>query len=1026
MLKFAYIKKAALLVLFLALLVLPSFASADTIINSSNNYISEDTVWNMAGSPYILFNTVWVRGPATLTIEPGVIVKFAGNYSGINVFDGNIVAEGTAENPIYFTSINDSSIGSWGLNIARSPHSSFSHLNMRYSYGGIFMWDSIVLVDNINIENSDQGVAMAGRGELTVTNSTFKNIENNAIAGYQNSSLIISDVRIENIWEWEAIMLSDNSHASIKNSSVKDVNFAFALGLYGNSYAEVENSIFSGGLNYGIALITRNNKPTLVLRDSVVEEYFGGGINIFGGEAQIERSVIRNNMYGVWAKGIYQSTISGSSIYGNLIYAIDSRTIIPINAKNNWWGDESGPFESNKNPDGFGDEISGNVDFIPWLTEDPNVEIPECCSNVLFLPGLEASRLYKQGILSEDRLWEPNINSDVIDLYLNQDGQSVNNVYTEDIVDKALGISPIYDSFIKKMNQLVIDKNIKWQPYAYDWRQSVDDIVNNGTKYKDGQKSLIATLEELVNSSATKKVTIVAHSNGGLLAKALIVKLQELKNSGTNNLIDKIDNVVLIASPQIGTPEATFALLHGYNQNILGGLLMNSQTARRLAINMPSGYGLLPSDKYYQISTTPIISFDPNSDLSQIYTNYYGNEINSFAEQNDFILGKEGRTNPEMSDTILPIIGNKPFLDRGQELHNKIDNLIIPSNIKLIQLAGWGKDTLVGMKYVEKTICSYPIIGLNMCIPNKILDLRPVTDMNGDKTVVAPSALHDDQGEKYWLDLSSSKIEHKNIFEDNSVLQFVENIVNQNTLAIDRIYQLKPTYTKIRNKISVHSPVTLGAYDLLGNFTGKICPENSDFCQVVEDIPNSLYMEFGEGKYLSADEENINKVILRGTDIGIFTYESETFLPTGESTTVAFTDIPVTLQTTAEITINPNTQTQELKLDVDSDGTTDITIQPNNQFDPIVYLQVMRKTIENSDITESRKNGFINRIDATIKEIQKGKIDKAKLKTEKFMHVLGTIIDKKEPKKPKPHRLSGAETEQLLIMLDQLLINLNK
>ena len=249
------------------------------------------------------------------------------------------------------------------------------------------------------------------------------------------------------------------------------------------------------------------------------------------------------------------------------------------------------------------------------------------------------------------------------------------------------------------------------------------------------------------------------------------------------------------------------------------------------------------------------------------------------------------------------------------------------------------------------------------------------------------------------------------------------NIITGNTFDSNSPYGLllypysnNNTVTKNRNKISVHSPVTLEAYDSFENFTGKICSENSDFCQIVENIPNSSYMEFGEGKYLNADEENINKVILRGTDIGIFTYESEIVLPTGESTKIVFTDIPITSQTTAEISINPNTQTQELKLDVDSDGTMDITIQPNNQFDPIVYLQVMRKTIENSDITESRKNGFINRIDATIKEIQKGKIDKAKLKTEKFMHVLGTIIDKKEPKKPKPHRLSGAETEQLLII----------
>lgn len=656
----------------------------------------------------------------------------------------------------------------------------------------------------------------------------------------------------------------------------------------------------------------------------------------------------------------------------------------------------------------------------------------DCFSNVLFLPGIEASRLYKQknilGIPIEDQLWEPNVNSDVEDLYLNQSGQSLNNIYTKDVIDKGLGVSPVYDLFIKKMNQLVIDKKItEWQPYAYDWRQDVEDIVNNGTKYQSGTVSLVDTLQSLVGpASKNGKVTIIAHSNGGLLAKALLKKLQDDKTTGRNNLIDNIDNVVLVASPQVGTPEATFALLHGYNQKILGGFLMNSQTARQLALNMPSSYGLLPSEKYYQTSTTPIISFDPNSNLSQTYINYYGSDVNSFTKQNDFILGKEGRINPEILNTILPIIGNEPLLNKSEELHNKIDNLIIPSSIKLIQLAGWGKDTLVGIKYVEKTTCDYPIFGLNICIPKKILDLRPVTDMNGDKTVVSPSALYDNQGDRYWLDLSNSKIEHKNIFEDSSTLQFIENIITQNTFTTDRIYQQRLTYTKNRNKTSVHSPVTLGAYDSLGNFTGKICEENSDFCQIVENIPNSSYMEFGEGKYLNYDEDDLNKTVLKGIGFGIFTYESERVTPDNTSTIIKFIDIPVTPQTTAEITTNPNTQTQELKLDINSDEIMDITLQPSNTFDPVVYLQVMKKTIENLDITKLRKNGFINRIDNTIKAIQKGKIVKTKLKVENFMDVLEKIADKKEPKRPKPHRLSKTEVEQLLIMLDQLLINLNK
>ena len=42
-----------------------------------------------------------------------------------------------------------------------------------------------------------------------------------------------------------------------------------------------------------------------------------------------------------------------------------------LDAESNWWGDSTGPYHEQLNPEGLGDPITGNVDFIPWLTENP-------------------------------------------------------------------------------------------------------------------------------------------------------------------------------------------------------------------------------------------------------------------------------------------------------------------------------------------------------------------------------------------------------------------------------------------------------------------------------------------------------------------------------------------------------------------------------------------------------------------------------------------------------------------------------
>ncbi|MDO8566728.1 MAG: hypothetical protein Q7R58_01085, partial [bacterium] len=182
-------------------------------------------------------------------------------------------------------------------------------------------------------------------------------------------------------------------------------------------------------------------------------------------------------------------------------------------------------------------------DTVPPVSPTPNpcVATNSCASNVLFLPGIEGSRLYRPDYNGgTDQLWEPNIDSDAGDLFLTADGKSVrSDVYTRDVIDEAYGVGQnIYKSFIAQMNELKTDGTITdWKAVPYDWRLSFDDILNNGRQFPDGRiyyagdlaatssPYLIQELRRLAKSSKTEKVTIVAHSNGGLITKALIQKL---------------------------------------------------------------------------------------------------------------------------------------------------------------------------------------------------------------------------------------------------------------------------------------------------------------------------------------------------------------------------------------------------------------------------------------------------------------------------------------------------------------------
>lgn len=82
---------------------------AETIINQDNSIILLDDTWDLNGSPYILQRDVEIRPQATLTIMPGVEIRFSDtdaitsgeDPNGVEfVVKGALIAEGTAAQPI--------------------------------------------------------------------------------------------------------------------------------------------------------------------------------------------------------------------------------------------------------------------------------------------------------------------------------------------------------------------------------------------------------------------------------------------------------------------------------------------------------------------------------------------------------------------------------------------------------------------------------------------------------------------------------------------------------------------------------------------------------------------------------------------------------------------------------------------------------------------------------------------------------------------------------------------------------------
>ena len=119
---------ATLIVLAAAFLALSSSAAASTTI--AGQTISADTTWTLSGSPYVVTGAVTVAGGGapTLTIEPGVEVRFGSNGQlnvGSGASPGTLVANGTAAAPILFGSAAATPApGDWTMLRFQGPTSS--------------------------------------------------------------------------------------------------------------------------------------------------------------------------------------------------------------------------------------------------------------------------------------------------------------------------------------------------------------------------------------------------------------------------------------------------------------------------------------------------------------------------------------------------------------------------------------------------------------------------------------------------------------------------------------------------------------------------------------------------------------------------------------------------------------------------------------------------------------------------------------------------------------------------------------
>jgi len=163
--------------------------------------ISENTTWTKINSPYNVTASVNVVS-STLTIEPGVTIKFAANTK-LKVDNGAIKAIGTANDSIHFVSDQDNSItqGYWDGILLRSASkevvdsnfdyvegSGFQYVSIKNAATGLYLYDSGIYIANTKLEYNSNAIELRSTDGVSIKETTFVNNGNGVISLNVSSS----------------------------------------------------------------------------------------------------------------------------------------------------------------------------------------------------------------------------------------------------------------------------------------------------------------------------------------------------------------------------------------------------------------------------------------------------------------------------------------------------------------------------------------------------------------------------------------------------------------------------------------------------------------------------------------------------------------------------------------------------------------------------------------------------------------------------------------------------------------------
>jgi len=292
-------------------------ASAVTFVEG---HVTVDTTWTVADAPYVVSNDIYVDDGATLTIEPGVEIRFGGAF---NIFvDGNLSAIGTSDDEIIFTSNKlTPAPGDWntidfdgtGFRGAEYTSLHMKHCLVEYAEHGVTLdsWGRGDVISCDFVNNSESGVHVMDNSNVLIKGNVLKfskyGIKGDYVSGYISGCSIVNNKIVNNtqygVYVYNPYKWSDSDKITISNNTIS-YNAGDGVYVYANRNVydiSISNNTISYNAGDGVCVYADEDAYNITISNNAISSNDGHSVYV----------------HSTWGYSVYNITISNNAISSN-------------------------------------------------------------------------------------------------------------------------------------------------------------------------------------------------------------------------------------------------------------------------------------------------------------------------------------------------------------------------------------------------------------------------------------------------------------------------------------------------------------------------------------------------------------------------------------------------------------------------------------------------------------------------------------------------------------------------------------